>query len=644
MCGIVGAWTSGSPSGPALIADVERGAGALVHRGPDAAGAWASDDGCTAFGFRRLAILDLSPAGDQPMRSSDGRWTMVFNGEIYNHATLRRALDGQGHRFGGHSDSEVLLAAVQRWGVDATLEQADGMFALGLWDETRRELILARDRFGEKPLYWWSDGAGRTAFASEVGALRALGLPVELDPDRVAGYLMYGYSVDPSASMFTGIHKVPPGAAVRFTRPGEAGCTDRYWSLDSLLNRGEPQPSIDALVAGLRDAVRSRMDSDRPIGALLSGGLDSTIVTALMAEVLPRPVETFTVGFAERAVDESHQARAVAAHLGCQHHELLMTPDEVLGAVPQLSRAFDEPFADPSALPMMLVSRLAAQHVTVVLSGDGADELFGGYERYRISTRAWNIARRIPEPFRRRGVSASTSRLTARAAANAPLPWLQAKAARAARAVDLLAAESAPDASRRLMRHWPDPELMVPGSVAPVTPFDARRIGVPDAAEMMRADTETYLPGDILTKLDRATMAVSIEARAPFLDPKVAMLAWRIDAATRIDGRGKEALWSVVERLVPLDLVDRPKQGFALPLREWLRGPLRGWADDLLAPEEVRSQGVLDADRVASGWAAVRSGTADSPYGVWSLLMLQSWLAEVGESSGSDPWNKGGRR
>ncbi|MFT3913796.1 MAG: asparagine synthase (glutamine-hydrolyzing) [Anaeromyxobacteraceae bacterium] len=647
MCGIAGLLdTRAGRAAGDLTAEVRRMALTMEHRGPDDAGEWADERAGLALAQRRLSIVDLSPEGHQPMASPDGRWMVVFNGEIYNHPELREELLARGARFRGHSDTEVLLEAVSTWGFQQALERFNGMFALALWDRVERRLLLARDRLGEKPLYWCWLG-GTFLFASEPKALRAhaLGAGLEIDRGALALYLANGYVPGPHA-IWRGVQKLPAAhlLEVNPARPGEA--TPRpYWSLERAVAdgardpfRGDAGEAVDALEALLRDAVRMRMQADVPLGAFLSGGIDSSTVVALMQAQSSRPVRTFTIGFGEAEFDEAKAAKAVAAHLGTDHTELYVTPEDALAVVPLLPTIFDEPFADASQIPTYLVAKLAREHVTVSLSGDAGDELFGGYSRYAIARRVWRWRALIPGP------AASAAGWLAGRAPGAVAGGMELARRTLLRGVKFTAPPA--DHARRLARllRWDTPEALYAGLLAPwnepaevlvqgggvessLAAAQRMRFDRPLVERMMAWDTLSYLPDDILVKVDRASMAVSLEARVPLLDHRVVELAWRMPLALKVDGlAGKLPLRGVLARHVPRALVERPKQGFGVPVDAWLRGPLRTWMLDLLSTDALARQGHFRPEVVARAVREHLSGERSRGTQLWPLLMFQAWL------------------
>lgn len=642
MCGIAGLIDPAAGLGDEALQDAARTmADTLWHRGPDDGGTWADPESGLGLGFRRLAILDLTDAGHQPMHSASGRYVVVFNGEIYNHRELRRDLDGP---WRGHSDTEVMLAAFTRWGVEEATRRFNGMFAFALWDRERRVLTLGRDRLGEKPLYYGT--VGRTfAFGSELKALRAIpGFSATPDRDALALFLRHGYIPAPY-SAYQGIAKLPPGHLLD-VREGCPGTPRAYWSAREAAQKGLQEPfqgsrteAREALHQLLRDAVRLRLEADVPLGAFLSGGIDSSLVVALMQEQRSDPVRTFTIGFAEQGYDEAPHARAVAGHLGTEHTELYVTPDQALAVVPQLARMYDEPFSDSSQIPTHLVSALARRDVTVSLSGDGGDELFGGYSRYAQLDVLWRRLSRVPAPLRR-AAAAGVRRVPTRAwdaafrAAGPVLPP-RGRVAQPGGKLHHLAASfgrsTAEDVYLQMVSLWDDPASLVLGATEHPTALTDRRAGI-DADPVLRVmqlDAVSYLPDDILAKVDRAAMAVSLETRVPLLDHRVYELAWSLPADYRYaGGTGKRLLREVLRQYVPDALIDRPKMGFGVPIGSWLRGPLRPWAEELLDERRLRDQGLLDPGPVRAAWEGHLSGAVDEKYRLWAVLLLQAWLEE----------------
>jgi asparagine synthase (glutamine-hydrolysing) len=615
--------------------------GPIAHRGPDDDGVWLDEPAGIALGFRRLAILDVSPAGHQPMSSASGRFVLVFNGEIYNFAELRHQLERHGHRFRGRSDTEVLLAGFEQWGVRPTVSRSVGMFAMAVWDALRRELSLVRDRMGKKPLFVYRE-PGLITFGSELKALMAgPAFDRTLNRAALASYLRYLYVPAPQ-SIFERAIKLAPAHMLTVSDPERPlPASEAYWSLRDVAAGGVADPldgseieTVDAFDALLRDAVTRRLHADVPLGALLSGGIDSSAVVSLMQEASSRPVRTFTIGFADEDFNEARHAARVARHIGTEHTELRLTGEDARSLVPRLPEIFDEPFGDPSELPTLLVSQLARRHVTVALSGDGGDELFGGYNRYVYGTRILPRVSRMPRPFRQLLASGlgvvPASAWAHLSGALAGLPGMRA-AERADKLRHLMKAPSVGSMYGSLLSAWQHPEDVVAGYHAAHDHTEE----IVDGAEpsgllerMMLADQLSYLPDDLLAKLDRASMAVSLEVRAPLLDHRVVEFSWRVPASLKVRGdHGKWILRQVLYRRVPRDLVERPKMGFSVPIDRWLRGPLREWADSLLSPSALGRSGWLTPAPIVEAWNGLKQGRCQRGAPIWAVLMLQAWRA-----------------
>ena len=658
MCGFAGIIDTSGKQRPDELCVTARGmAEAVRHRGPDDQGVWVDEASPVALAFRRLAILDLSDTGHQPMLSRDGQLVLVFNGEIYNHRELRSDVTatGGGAQWAGHSDTETLLACFAAWGIKNTLERTVGMFALSLWDRGDRRMYLARDRFGEKPLYYgWTRGA--FVFGSELKALRRHpGFDNQIDRNVLALYMQYA-CVPAPYSIYRHIHKLEPGcvlslslgaAATPLSRPLFAPAThadltvERYWSLDDVVQSGLADPlhdertAVDQLAAVLGEAVRLQSIADVPLGAFLSGGIDSSAIVALMQAQSSRRVKTFTIGFDEAGFNEAEQAKAVARHLGTDHTELYVSPQQAREVIPRLPDLYSEPFADPSQIPTHLVSRIARQHVTVALSGDGGDELFGGYTRYVWAPIVWKQLQWLP-PAMRRHIGNAIERVSV------PQWDAMGNTVRAGRGIARLGdkahklayrlkqANDVDDLYRILVSAWPADAGIVREAYPLATRLNmvSAMQDAPEAAHrMMRWDALTYLPDDILHKVDRASMGVSLETRAPFLDHRVAELAWRLPLHMKIRrGKGKWILRQLVYRHVPKELIERPKMGFGVPIDTWLRGPLRHWAEALLDQSRLRNDGYLDPAPIRQKWAEHLSGTRNWPNELWVVLMFQAWL------------------
>jgi asparagine synthase (glutamine-hydrolysing) len=643
MCGIAGFW-SRADSRLEATACIMRDR--LRHRGPDDAGVWSDPDAGVALGQRRLSIIDLSPLGRQPMASADGRWVLVYNGEIYNYRDVAAELEGQGVRFRGSSDTEVLVEAIARFGVEPALERVAGMFAFAAWDRAERRLVLARDRLGIKPLYYafWK---GSLLFGSELKALEAYpGFAPELDRDALTLYLRHTYIPAPH-TVWRGVQKLEAGHLLECRGPDRPVAARAWWSAKAAALRSKADPfrgsaeeAVDELEHVLSRVVGEHMISDVPLGAFLSGGIDSSTVVAVMQAQSARPVKTFTIGFHEDDFDEASHARRIAAHLGTDHTELYLRSKDAEAVIPDLPEFWDEPFADPSQIPTYLVSRLARGSVTVALSGDGGDELFGGYTRYLDTLACWNRFCRGPAPAR--AVAAAALRAVPAGLVDAVggAIWRARGRVRpfsASEALRLRAAIIEQPTLDALYRHsvsyWRAPESVVLGAHEPATIVGDERLvaDLPDPLErMMLVDSVSYLPEDILTKVDRASMAVSLEARVPVLDHRVFEFAWRLPIGVRVRaGSAKWPLREILARHVPRALFERPKQGFGVPIVEWLRGPLREWCEALLSEERLRREGVFDARRVRETWTHYLEGRAlDS--NVWAILMFQAWWERRG--------------
>jgi asparagine synthase (glutamine-hydrolysing) len=651
MCGIAGfLYPDGSMPEADAVRQVQAMGDALAHRGPDGGDVWTDGAAGIALAHRRLAVVDLSPAGRQPMASADGRWVVSYNGEVYNAAEIRAELEAAGHlpSWRGHSDTEVMVEGFARWGVEETVKRLIGMFAIAVWDRQDRRLWLVRDRMGIKPLYWGMPG-DRLMFGSELKALRACpGWRPEIDRDTVAPYLRFGYIPGP-LSIWEGIHKLPPGCLVT-VRAGEEPKERAYWSMADVARTGlaaraddlSDADATDQLESLLRDAVGRRMVADVPLGAFLSGGIDSSTVVALMQAQSDRPVRTFSIGFREGGYDEAKHAAAVAKHLGTDHTELYVEPQQALDIIPRLPEWWDEPFADSSQIPTFLVSQMTRRHVTVALSGDGGDELFGGYSRYLLAHSLWRRLEKVPAPLRSlaaRGIKSMS-----------PQAWQQvfnllpanrrpfAAGHRIHKMAEVMNAADHDDLYRRLVTQYDDPMSAVPGGREAPGALDdpAIRALVQNPVERMQyLDTVTYLPDDILTKVDRASMAVALEARVPLLDHRVAEFAWALPERFKIrDGQGKWLLRQVLDRHVPRQLIDRPKMGFGVPIDAWLRGPLRDWAEDLLDEKRLAEDGIFNPAPIRRKWQEHLSGGRSWPYALWTVLMFQAWRSASGSPSG----------
>lgn len=647
MCGLAGFVDMDRGQGAdALRATAARMADTLRHRGPNDAGVWADAETGVALGFRRLSILDLTAEGHQPMPSASGRYVLAFNGEVYNFESLRRELEAEGDApaFRGHSDTEVMLAAFEAWGVEAAVRRFVGMFAFALWDRRERKLHIGRDRLGEKPLYYgW---AGQVfLFGSELRALRAHpGFRGEIDRDALALYLRHSCIPAPH-SIYAGVCKLPPASVLTLDleRHGVDPAPVPYWSArrsveDGAANSltGSEADCLDRLEHLLRDVVRQEMVADVPLGAFLSGGVDSSVIVALMQAQSPRPVKTFTIGFHEDRYNEAVYAKSVAKHLGTDHTELYVTPDEAMTVIPRLPTIYDEPFADASQVPTFLVSQLASRSVTVSLSGDGGDESFAGYTRYLRAEAVWKKAQRVPRGLRGTA-SGALSVLTARGwdrAFAVARPLIPRRLARRVagdkvhKFADALRSATEPESFYHcLMSKWTRSDRVAIGACPPDPSPQGGGGGAAGFVQRVQAyDMASYLPDDILTKVDRASMAVSLEVRAPLLDHRVVEFAARVPPGMRIrDGKGKWLLRQLLYRHVPRELVERPKMGFVVPVGTWVRGPLREWAEALLDERRLRREGYFDPTPVRRKWAEHLSGRRDRQRELWDVLMFQAW-------------------
>jgi asparagine synthase (glutamine-hydrolysing) len=639
MCGFAGYW--GSQFSSAEAQNVLQSMGeAIAHRGPDDSGVWFDATNRLGLSHRRLSIVDLSPAGHQPMHSASARFVIAFNGEIYNHLKLRTLLEIERPiQWRGHSDTETLLACFEQWGIQHTLKQAIGMFALAVWDVVEQSLTLTRDRLGEKPLYYgWQQGV--LLFGSELKALRkhpAFCAPIQRN--ALALYLRHNYIPAPY-TIYQDIEKLQPGTLITFDQQFPKGRTETYWSASDVAVAGRQQPftgsaeqAVAALDDLLSDAIGQQMVADVSLGAFLSGGVDSSTVVALMQAQSKRPVKTFSIGFNEAQFNEAEHAKAVAKHLGTDHTELYVTPEDCLAVIPKLGAMYDEPFADSSQIPTYLVSQLAKSQVTVSLSGDAGDELFAGYNRYNIANKVWSKVEKLPT-FVRRAVAAGLTSVSPSTWNSLYSPLTRFAPDKAIRNIGdklhkgagVLHCQSIEDVYLNLVSHWHKPEQMVLNSVEPMTRLTdpaMRHLLKNPIEQMMLLDQISYLPDDILVKVDRAGMAVSLEGRVPFLDHRVVEFAWQLPLEYKLrEGQTKWCLRQVLYKHVPKSLIERPKMGFGVPIDSWLRGPLREWASDL------KQQGFFDEVAVQQMWLEHLSGRLNWQYHLWDILMFQAWLAE----------------
>lgn len=653
MCGIAGFWQPSEPrDGSKLAHTVGLMGEAVAHRGPDGDGVWVDPDQGVAFTHRRLAIIDLGETGRQPMASASGRYVISFNGEIYNFPDLRGGLEARGARFRGASDTEVLLELIEQDGLERALEHANGMFALALWDRRERALSLARDRYGQKPLYYaWFDGG--ILFGSELSALRAHPdfRPV-IDPDAAALYLRFGNVPAPHA-IYSKTRKLIPGTTLtvhaEHLKNADPIAPEPFWSAEAVARAGlgapfagTPEEAVDELERVLGAAVERCMISDVPLGAFLSGGLDSSAVVALMQARSNRPVRTFSIGFNEAAYNEANHAAAVAAHLGTDHTELYVTPKEAQDVIPRLPEIYDEPFSDSSQIPTFLVSRLARESVTVSLSGDGGDEQFVGYNRYAWGSRIGGGVEAMPASMRRLMTDAlrllppqAWDRIYRMATAWRGGGKRQVQVGhKVHKLAELLRAPDRFALYRELLSQWNEPCTVVAGAQEPAS-YGGATGSWPQLGdftqEMLLLDTTGYLSNDILVKLDRASMAVGLEGRVPFLDQEVGALAWRLPLSMKLrNGATKWPVRKLLEKYVPNRLIDRPKMGFGVPIGDWLRTDLRGWAEDLLTEDALRRGDLLDPAPIRTAWQDHLAGRRNWEHRLWAVLMLQSWRQQAG--------------
>lgn len=656
MCGITGFWDiTARRSTEAIATIIQQMSATLHHRGPDDGGIWIDPSSGVAVGHRRLAILDLSPEGHQPMMSANGRYILAFNGEIYNFLELRRELERFGHRFRSHSDTEVMLASFSQWGVRQAVQQFNGMFAFALWDRQEHLLHLGRDRLGEKPLYYgW---IGQTLlFASELKALRAYpGFVAQINRDALTLFLRHS-CVPAPYSIYQDIYKLPPATILTWNGHETSPNPVPYWSAKEVAEFGVANPftgseldAIAELESLLQEAVKLRMVADVPLGAFLSGGIDSSTVVALMQSQSSHAVKTFTIGSYENAYNEAKYAREVAQHLGTDHTELYVTPTEALAVIPKLPQLYDEPFSDSSQIPTFLVSQLTREQVTVSLSGDGGDELFGGYHRYFLGRSIWRKTGWLPKPLRQ--FTADAIKILPPETWNQIFTTLHPLLPKSLRKGTLgnglhklaeVFAVDNPDALYLgLASHWKTPEALVIDGVEPSTTVSNRQCWaqLEDFTQrMMYFDLMTYLPDDILVKLDRASMGVSLESRIPMLDHHVVEFAWRIPLSMKLrNGQGKWLLRQVLYKYVPPRLIERPKAGFGIPLGSWLQGPLREWAESLLQEDRLRQEGFFNPQPIRQKWTEHVAGRRNWEHLLWDVLMFQAWLEGSPELTTASP-------
>jgi asparagine synthase (glutamine-hydrolysing) len=664
MCGLAGVFGSTSHAHENVVL---RMSNAIISRGPDSSGIWVDGIAGVGMSHRRLSIIDLSATGHQPMTSSTGRYVFAYNGEIYNHLNLREKLKGNytgktvRKGWSGHSDTESLLAGFEAWGVQATLERCIGMFAFALWDKQTQTLTLGRDRLGEKPLYYGWQGSGEDQvflFGSELKALKAHpAFNASIDRGALALLLRHNYIPAPH-SIYQGIYKLEPGCLLTVSRAQKEPAITRYWSSTDIAVKATVARSaraelgktdtnqatavVDELDVLLQSAVKQQMMADVPLGAFLSGGVDSSTVVALMQAQSARPVKTFTIGFSEEGYNEAVHAKAVAAHLGTDHTELYVSPQQAMDVIPKLPHLYCEPFADSSQIPTYLVSQLARQHVTVSLSGDAGDELFAGYNRYQLSSHLWGKLSKVPVPIRRVAASAITAlspSVWTKAASYIPVlnrhPAAASLGDKLHKGAAVLGSLCADDLYLGLVSQIQDPTRWVKGAdnaaaIEPATLLTGNKPnldGLNAVERMMALDAVTYLPDDILCKVDRAGMGVSLEGRVPFLDHRVFEFAWSLPMEYKLrEGQTKWALRQVLYRYVPKELIDRPKMGFGIPLHDWLRGPLREWAEALIEESRLEREGYFYPTPIRTIWLAHLSGKQNLAHQLWGILMFQAWL------------------
>ncbi|MFZ5945151.1 MAG: asparagine synthase (glutamine-hydrolyzing) [Bacillota bacterium] len=615
----------------------------LSHRGPDDLGIWFDPEGTITFGHRRLSIIDLSPEGHQPMVSASSRYVITFNGEIYNFQQIRKDLEKRGFSFRGHSDTEILVSAIEEWGLEKALEIAIGMFAFALWDRKERKLYLVRDRLGEKPLYYgWM---GQTfLFASELKALNAHpDFVKEINRDILALYLRYNYIPTPY-SIYKDIFKLPPGHFLVIDDNQQSQPKPMpYWSADKVIQSAKENPymgteeeAIGELDNLLKDVVKKQMISDVPLGAFLSGGIDSSTIVALMQSQSSNRVRTFTIGFNEEKYNEAHDAKRIANYLGTDHTELYVQPYEAMEVIPKLANLYDEPFADSSQIPTLLVAQLTRTKVTVSLSGDGGDEIFGGYNRHYWANNIWQKINKMPL-FLRNNISNLLTDVPPKAWDNVyehlnkvlPAKYrLRLPGNKIHKLAGILNVDSPYSMYKNLVSSWKNPSSVVIGSNEP-NQNNSQLPKLNFSETMMYLDLLTYLPDDILVKVDRACMGVSLESRVPYLDHRVVEFGWRLPLSMKIkNGQGKWILRQLLYRYIPSELINSPKMGFGVPIDSWLRGPLKSWAEDLLSPEKVRREGYFAPEPIWDKWNEHISGKYDWHHELWSILIFEMWLQE----------------
>jgi asparagine synthase (glutamine-hydrolysing) len=651
MCGIVGVLGGNRNS----EVDLRKMTDSLIHRGPNDSGIWCDRANQISLGHRRLSIVDLTSAGHQPMLSQSGRFVLSFNGEIYNHLQLRELLgNNQNNKssnnlsvaksWNGHSDTETLLAGFEQWGIRATIDKVVGMFAIGLWDRQTKTLTLIRDRVGEKPLYYGWQGDS-FLFGSELKSLRLHpSFQNEIDRNALCLYMRHSYVPAPY-TIYKGLCKLNPGCMVTISLSQPEPQIATYWSATQVAEagsantfKGSPEEAVNQLEVLLKNAVKSQMISDVPIGAFLSGGIDSSTIVALMQAQSSKPVKTFTIGFNEKVYNEAIYAKVIAKHLNTEHTELYVSSEQAMAVIPQLPTLYCEPFSDSSQIPTFLISKLAREHVTVSLSGDAGDELFCGYTRYSAGSRHWKKISKLPMVGRKivskmlTGISAkSWNRIIS------PFQTLMPRSSQFSnigeklhRGAGMLSSKSTNELYLRMVSHWNHPNQIVLGGSEPHTIMNGNDIelkGLTSIQRMMVLDLMTYLPDDILVKVDRAAMGVSLESRVPFLDHRVVEFAWRLPMEYKLrNGETKWALRQVLYKYVPKTLIERPKMGFSIPLDSWLRGPLRDWAEALLSEDRLKREGFFNSTPIREKWLEHLSGKRNWQNHLWDVLMFQSWL------------------
>ncbi len=626
MCGILGVLNTDNSY--IKCESILKNMGSKIYlRGPDARGYWCDESSGIGLGHVRLSILELTEAGAQPMHSVCDRFALSFNGEIYNHRKLRDQLEHEGHfiQWRGHSDTETLLACFSVWGIEKTLQATVGMFAIALWDKQKKQLTLARDRLGEKPLYWgWCNQT--LLFGSELKALKAHpDFVSEIDRDALALLVQYNYIPAPY-SIYKNIEKLPSGSYVQIQANDTRTTVEikKYWDLKAVMQKGLDQPfQGDALEAAnlleqkLVQSISEQMLADVPLGAFLSGGVDSSTVVALMQSQSTKPIKTFAIGFNERGYNEAEFAKEVARHLGTEHTELYVSAEDALSVIAKLPKVYCEPFADSSQIPTFLVMQMAKQYVTVALSGDAGDELFGGYNTYQMAAKVWNSVSKLPYPLRK---------IATQILGKIPTPQKIQKL------IYVLPAQNREEFYQFLVTHWKTPNNVVKGAQTVGTVFNTPNQWVKtDCFEqwMMAIDTSQYMVDDILVKVDRAAMANSLETRVPMLDHRVVEFAWQLPLDYKIkNGIGKNILRDVLYKHVPRELIERPKKGFSIPLAQWLRGPLREWAENLLSEQRLQVEDYFYVEPIRKIWKEHLSGKQDHATRLWSILMFQAWLDE----------------